>query len=103
MEDRSARMASMLSKEATCMMLSFLKLRMMMANRGRISKLSKPRIWKGNIEDIYQDWSYIAGLLTKSQRTKSWSGGKCPEKARISHLKTTLSLWEYIRYMKLAI
>jgi len=31
------------------MMLSFLKLKMMMANRGRISKLSKPRIWKRKI------------------------------------------------------
>jgi len=55
MEDRSARMASMLSREATCMMLSFLKLRMMMANRGRISKLSKPRIWIRMIGDIYQN------------------------------------------------
>jgi len=55
MEDRSARMASMLSKEATCMMLSFLKLRMMMANKGRISKLSKPRIWKGKIGVSYRE------------------------------------------------
>lgn len=44
-DDKSARMASMLSSEETCIRLSLRKLRMMIANRGKTSRLSKPRIY----------------------------------------------------------
>lgn len=43
-DDKSARMASMLSSEETCIRLSLRKLRMIIANRGKTSRLSKPRI-----------------------------------------------------------